>query len=44
MRLSFVKDLRLLAVLRALPHVPTARAACAQAGVGAAELPASPRP
>ena len=38
-RLSFVKDLRLLAVLRALPHVPTARAACAQAGVGAAELP-----
>ena len=38
-RLSFVKDLRLLAVLRTLPHVPTARAACAQAGVGAAELP-----
>ncbi|MFK0288749.1 mycofactocin biosynthesis chaperone MftB [Streptomyces sp. NPDC090499] len=38
-RLSFVKDRRLLAVLRALPHAPTVRAACSEAGVGATELP-----
>ncbi|MFC4562977.1 mycofactocin biosynthesis chaperone MftB [Nocardiopsis mangrovi] len=38
-RLSFLKDPRLLAVVRALPGHATARAACDDAGVGAAELP-----
>jgi mycofactocin biosynthesis protein MftB len=38
-RLSFLKDPKLLAVVRALAEQPTARAACAAAGVGADELP-----
>jgi len=37
-RLSFVKTPELFAVVTALDSQPTARAACAQAGVGAAEL------
>jgi mycofactocin biosynthesis protein MftB len=39
-RLSFVKSQRVLAVVRALAEHPTARDACAAAGVGPAELPA----
>jgi mycofactocin biosynthesis protein MftB len=39
-RLSFLKDPRMLTVVRALAEQPTARAACAAAGVGPAELPA----
>ena len=39
-RLSFLKDPRMLTVVRALADQPTARAACAAAGVGPAELPA----
>lgn len=38
-RLSFVKTPVLLAVVRALDAAPSARAACAAAGVTAAELP-----
>jgi mycofactocin biosynthesis protein MftB len=38
-RLSFVKTPELFAVITALDSQPTARAACAQAGVGPAELP-----
>ena len=38
-RLSFLKNTTLLAVVRALPSQPSARAACAEAGVSAAELP-----
>ncbi|ASU84119.1 mycofactocin biosynthesis chaperone MftB [Nocardiopsis gilva YIM 90087] len=38
-RLSFLKDPRLLDVVRGLPDHPSARAACAQAGVTEAELP-----
>jgi mycofactocin biosynthesis protein MftB len=38
-RLSFVKTRELFAVITALDSQPTARAACAQAGIGAAELP-----
>ena len=38
-RLSFVKTPELFAVVTALDSQPTARAACAQAGVGAADLP-----
>jgi mycofactocin biosynthesis protein MftB len=38
-RLSFLKDPRLLAVVRGLADAPTARAACAAAGVAGAELP-----
>ena len=38
-RLSFLKDPKLLAVLRALECAPSARAACVQAGVVDAELP-----
>jgi putative mycofactocin binding protein MftB len=38
-RLSFVKHPRLLAVVTALADAPSARAACADAGVAAAELP-----
>jgi mycofactocin biosynthesis protein MftB len=38
-RLSFLKAPELLAVVTALGSQPSARAACAQAGVGAAELP-----
>ena len=39
-RLSFLKDPRMLTVVRTLADQPTARAACAAAGVGPAELPA----
>jgi putative mycofactocin binding protein MftB len=38
-RLSFLKDRRLLAVVQGLGEAPTARAACAGAGIGADELP-----
>ena len=38
-RLSFLKSPTLLAVLRGLAEQPTARAACARAGVPAGELP-----
>ncbi|GLY79564.1 mycofactocin biosynthesis chaperone MftB [Actinoallomurus iriomotensis] len=38
-KLSFLKDRRLLAVLRALGDAPTARDACTAAGVPAADLP-----
>jgi putative mycofactocin binding protein MftB len=37
-RLSFLKDRRLLAVVQGLGEAPTARAACAGAGIGADEL------
>lgn len=39
-RLTFLKDPRLLSVLEGLGDAPTARAACAAAGVEAAALPA----
>ena len=39
-RLSFLKSPALLAVVRSLDQEPSARAACAAAGVTAAELPA----
>jgi mycofactocin biosynthesis protein MftB len=39
-RLSFLKSQRVLDVVRALAGHPTARAACAAAGVPPAELPA----
>jgi putative mycofactocin binding protein MftB len=39
-RLSFLKDRRLLAVVEALGTAPSARAACAEAGVEPAALPA----
>ncbi len=42
-RLSFLKDPRLLAVVQALPAEPTARAACAAAGLDIADLPAYSR-
>ena len=42
-RLSFLKDRRLLAVLEVLGDSPTARAACARAGVDAEELRAYER-
>jgi putative mycofactocin binding protein MftB len=38
-RLSFLKSPQLLDVVRGLAEQPTARAACAQAGVRDAELP-----
>jgi mycofactocin biosynthesis protein MftB len=38
-RLSFLKDRTLLDVVRALPDHPTARAACAAAGVADTDLP-----
>jgi putative mycofactocin binding protein MftB len=38
-RLSFLKDPRLLTVLRELEHHETARTACIEAGVPVAELP-----
>lgn len=38
-RLSFLKSPILLAVVRTLAEHPTARAACAEAGVGEGELP-----
>jgi putative mycofactocin binding protein MftB len=39
-RLSFLKSPALLTVVRELGEAPTARQACAQAGVAEAELPA----
>ena len=42
-RLSFLKDRRLLAVIEQLPAAPTARDACAAAGVEATELSAYER-
>ena len=39
-RLSFLKSPALLAVVRALGDAPSAREACAQAGVTESELPA----
>jgi len=42
-RLSFLKDRRLLAVVRGLGDAPSAREACASAGVGADELSAYER-
>jgi putative mycofactocin binding protein MftB len=39
-RLSFLKDRRLLAVVEKLAEAPSARAACADAGVDSAALPA----
>jgi len=39
-RLSFLKDPRLLTVVRSLGDAPCARDACTAAGVGDAELPA----
>jgi putative mycofactocin binding protein MftB len=42
-RLSFLKNATVLAVVRSLADHPTARAACAAAGVGAAALPAYER-
>ena len=42
-RLSFLKNQRVLAVVRALDDHPSARAACAAAGVPQAELPAYAR-
>ncbi len=39
-RLSFLKSPELLTVVTALAVHPTAREACAEAGIGAAELPA----
>ncbi|HLF40413.1 MAG TPA: mycofactocin biosynthesis chaperone MftB [Acidimicrobiia bacterium] len=42
-RLSFLKDRRLLAVVEGLGDAPTARAACATAGVDDTALPAYER-
>jgi len=42
-RLSFLKNQTVLAVVRLLADHPSARAACAAAGVGDAELPAYAR-
>ena len=42
-RLSFLKDPRLLLVIEALGDAPTARVACAAAGVDAGALPAFER-
>ena len=42
-RLSFLKDRRLLAVVESLGEAPTARAACAGAGIGAGEMAAYER-
>ena len=39
-RLSFLKSPALLTVVKSLDTQPTARAACAEAGIGLAELPA----
>jgi mycofactocin biosynthesis protein MftB len=38
-RLSFLKSPALLTVVRSLESEPSARSACAQAGIGAADLP-----
>jgi len=42
-RLSFLKNQRVLTVVRSLADHPSARSACAAAGVTAAELPAYTR-
>ena len=42
-RLSFLKSPALLTVVKSLDTQPTARAACAGAGIGSAELPAYAR-
>jgi putative mycofactocin binding protein MftB len=42
-RLSFLKNQRVLALVRSLADHPSARAACAAAGVTEAELPAYTR-
>jgi putative mycofactocin binding protein MftB len=42
-RLSFLKDRRLLAVVEGLADAPTARAACAGAGIGPSEIGAYER-
>src|ERR1700742_2117104 len=42
-RLSFLKNQRVLAVVRSLADHPSARAACAAAGITEAELPAYAR-
>jgi mycofactocin biosynthesis protein MftB len=42
-RLSFLKNQRVLAVVRSLADHPSARSACAAAGVTEAELPAYTR-
>jgi putative mycofactocin binding protein MftB len=42
-RLSFIKDRKVMAVVQALAQQPSARAACAQAGISEAELPACAR-
>lgn len=38
-KLSFLKDTTLLAVVRSLAESPTARAACASAGIGDTDIP-----
>jgi putative mycofactocin binding protein MftB len=38
-RLSFLKDVTLLSVVKGLADAPSARSACESAGVGAADLP-----
>jgi mycofactocin biosynthesis protein MftB len=42
-RLSFLKSRALLTVVSSLDSLPSARAACARAGIGPAELPAYAR-
>jgi putative mycofactocin binding protein MftB len=42
-KLSFLKDRRLLTVVQSLDGAPSARAACADAGVADAELPSFSR-
>jgi mycofactocin biosynthesis protein MftB len=42
-RLSFLKNQRVLAVVRSLADHPSARAACVAAGISPAELPAYER-
>jgi mycofactocin biosynthesis protein MftB len=42
-RLSFLKNVTVLAVVRSLADHPSARSACAAAGVGSAALPAYER-
>jgi putative mycofactocin binding protein MftB len=38
-KLSFLKDTTLLAIVKSLAESPSARAACASAGVGESDLP-----
>ena len=42
-RLSFLKSRALLTVVRSLDSEPSARSACARAGIGGADLPAYAR-